>query len=236
MQMAANPHFYKKQIQQMKYDISFVGQKYADRGSIVAKLINNGFDIKVWGPRWKLSEKIGTATTKDRINKLLTISKKGSIQEALKYFLNKATNSFTKYSENKLIDSVAGGILSDDEIVHVFNTSKINLGFSTVFKNGRDTDDPLQHIRLRDFEIPMSGGFYLPSYVPELEEYFEIDKEIICYYSFDDLVEKLTYYLKNDTEREKIRSLSYRRSLNSHTWSHRFNELFSNNEFLNFLR
>ena len=81
-------------------------------------------------------------------------------------------------------------------------------------------------IRLRDFEVPMSGGFYLVEYMEELEEFFEIGKEIACYNGPEDLVEKVKHYLKHDTEREKIRRAGYERSLRDHTWQERFEAAF----------
>jgi len=72
----------------------------------------------------------------------------------------------------------------------------------------------------------MSGAFYLVEYMDELEEFFSIGKEIVCYYDKKDLVEKAKYYLRHDAERELIRQAGYRRAIGEHTWQKRFNKVF----------
>ena len=123
-----------------------------------------------------------------------------------------------------LPDEMIGGVLSDRDMVQMYSRSKINLGFSSC--NTDDAEERILQIRLRDFEVPMSGGFYLVEYMEELEEFFEIGKEIACYSGPEDLVEKVQYYLKHDTEREKIRQSGYERSLRDHTWHKRFEKAF----------
>ena len=82
--------------------------------------------------------------------------------------------------------------------------------------------DPLGRIvNLRTFEICMSGNFQLMQYTPCVEEYFEIDKEIVCWKTKKELFEKISYYLKKEDEREKIAKAGYKRALENHTWTKR---------------
>jgi len=60
----------------------------------------------------------------------------------------------------------------------------------------------------------------------ELEEFFEIGKEIVCYTDKEDMVNKIKYYLKHDDERETIRQAGYKRCLQDHTWHKRFEMAF----------
>jgi spore maturation protein CgeB len=60
----------------------------------------------------------------------------------------------------------------------------------------------------------------------ELEEFFEIGKEIICYESSQDLTEKITYFLKHDVERDRVRKAGRERCLRDHTWHKRFETVF----------
>jgi spore maturation protein CgeB len=73
----------------------------------------------------------------------------------------------------------------------------------------------------------MSGGFYMVEYMDELEEFFEIGKEIVCYSSIEDLIDKIKYYLQHDSERESIRVRGYERCLRDHSWHKRFETIFS---------
>jgi spore maturation protein CgeB len=53
----------------------------------------------------------------------------------------------------------------------------------------------ITQIRLRGFEAIMCGAFHMTEYMPELEEFFEVGKEMVCYTDPDDVVEKCKYYL-----------------------------------------
>jgi spore maturation protein CgeB len=122
----------------------------------------------------------------------------------------------------QLSRKVYGGMLPDDQLVQIFNRTQINLGFSAVWKEG---PRELQ-VRLRDFEVPMCGSFYLVEYQPELEEYFEIGKEIECYRDPDNLVEKVRHYLARPKLCEEIGWAARTRCLQDHTWVHRLTEAF----------
>ena len=117
------------------------------------------------------------------------------------------------------------GILTDDEMIRMYSRSKINLGFSTCGETHR-TGERILQVRLRDFEVPMSGGFYMVEYMEELEEFFEIGKEIVCYNGREDLADKIKYYLAHESEREAIRWAGHRRCRRDHTWQKRFEAAF----------
>jgi spore maturation protein CgeB len=121
--------------------------------------------------------------------------------------------------------SILGGPLTDVEMIKMFSRSKINLGFSSCGETHRD-DERILQIPLRDFEIPMSGGFYMVEYMEELEEFYEIGKEVVCYDGPGDLLEKIKYYLVHEQEREMIRRAGYERCLRDHTWQRRFETAF----------
>ena len=66
-------------------------------------------------------------------------------------------------------------------------------------------EPPIKQVRLRDFEAPMSGAFYLVERCDELAEFFEPDEEIVFFEDADELAEKAKYYLSHHAERERIR-------------------------------
>jgi len=113
------------------------------------------------------------------------------------------------------------GPLSTEDMVCMYSKSKINLGFSGVAGH-RDT----YCIKGRDFEIPMSGGLYLTEYNPELEKFFDVGKEIAVYRTFDELLEKIRYFLSNPEEAEIIRKNGFQRACREHTWEMRFERIF----------
>jgi spore maturation protein CgeB len=112
------------------------------------------------------------------------------------------------------------GYVSFDKMINIFNASKINLNFAGV------SDYGVKQLKGRVFEIPMCGGFELTEYVPGIEEYFEIDGEIVCFENIDEAADKIEYYLSHETERERIAQAGYERAHRDHTWSKRLSEVF----------
>lgn len=48
------------------------------------------------------------------------------------------------------------------------------------------------------------GCFLLNEYVPGIEKHFELDTEIVCFRTAEELIEKTRYYLAHEEERQKI--------------------------------
>jgi len=209
-QEAANPRVYKPFDVVRDLDVTFVGQCYGDRPDHVRYLIDQGIDMRVWGTRWEFHRRPGPSTN------------------PLRRLAGKAMRLVSPAESNAILlpREAVGGVLADNEMIAVFSRSKINLGFSSCGETHRDGERIVQ-IRLRDFEVPMSGGFYLVEHINELEEFFEIDREIVCYRSREELADKIRFYLKNDEAREKIRLAGHERALRDHTWRRRFEAVFA---------
>jgi spore maturation protein CgeB len=73
----------------------------------------------------------------------------------------------------------------------------------------------------------MSGGLYLTERHPELEKFYELDKEIVAYTDFDDLVEKIQDLLSNPEKAEVIGEQGRQRALGEHSWEMRFEKIFN---------
>jgi spore maturation protein CgeB len=232
-QEAANPNLYKPYDLPVEFDVTFVGQAYGDRPSYVKYLLDQGIDVRVWGWGWhsfasraKVSDKLillrqalqmlrnksGRQLLRRRLSSLLRANKPISLLHDL-------------WPAAILPASIIGGTLSDLEMIRMYSRSKINLGFSSC-GNTHETGERILQVRLRDFEVPMSGGFYMVEYMEELEEFFHIGKEIVCYTDKEDLAEKIKYYLKHDDERERIRKSGHERCLRDHSWHKRFQMAF----------
>jgi len=52
----------------------------------------------------------------------------------------------------------------------MYSRSRVNLG-SARCPASQDGSEPIKQVRLRDFEVPMSGGFYLAEAFPELTHF-----------------------------------------------------------------
>jgi spore maturation protein CgeB len=116
-------------------------------------------------------------------------------------------------------------MLSDLEMVRMYSRSRVSLGFSVVGETHRESV-PIRQVRLRDFEAPMSGAFYVVEYTPEIEEFFVPGKEIVCYRSKRDLADVVCHYLTHPEEAESIRLAGHERALRDHTWQTRLRNAF----------
>lgn len=106
-------------------------------------------------------------------------------------------NSVDLYSYNALKGlpkvNCKGFVKYYKEMPIVFRCSQINLNISLkIIKEG---------IPLRVFDILGAGGFLITNYQKEIEECFDIGKDLVVYESLEDLSEKVKYYLKHPKER-----------------------------------
>lgn len=206
-QEAANPNVYRPYDVPVEYDVTFVGQKYGTRPHLIRTLLDHGVDARVWGPHWQEVSSFG-----QRYRKLREAL--GRFRAGERPFLRKEVPA-----------GRCGPPLADEELIKMYSRSKINLGFSAVAE-APSGGVPIKQVRLRDFEVTMSGGFYLVEYFEELLEFFEQDREIVCFADADELVDKARYYLRNAAQRERIRKAGYERCRREHTWHKRFAAAF----------
>lgn len=95
------------------------------------------------------------------------------------------------------------------EMPKVFYLSKINLNItSRSIESG---------IPLRVWDIMAVGGFCLTNYQPELEEYFEIGKDLDVYHDLKELQDKIAYYLKHEDQRIRIAINGYKKVREKHS-------------------
>lgn len=128
------------------------------------------------------------------------------------------------------------GRLAQDQLIQVFNQSRINLNLSNASTDGkkpsrwipwrRATPLPSQ-IKGRNFEVPGCRAFLLTDPAENLSEYYQPDVEIATFTGAADLASKVRLYLEDDEMRECVAEAGYRRTLEEHTYEQRFNRIFS---------
>ena len=76
----------------------------------------------------------------------------------------------------------------------------------------------------RLFETTGRGGFIIFPYIKGIEDYFDLEKELITYTfgNFDDLKQSIDYFLTHDEERERIRIAGHERTKRDHTYLQRW--------------
>ena len=79
----------------------------------------------------------------------------------------------------------------------------------------------------RIYETTGRGGFIIHPEIKGLDEQFEYGKEIATFKfgDFEDLKNKIDYYLEHKDEREAIRKAGHERTKNNHTYKHRWAEI-----------
>ena len=131
------------------------------------------------------------------------------------------------------------GRLTYEEMIDVFNQTKINLNISNsvswhlpylvtslrAVQIALKSKKTKESLKARLFEVGGCGGFQLTHYVEDLERCYEIGREIGVYMDMDDLIAKIRYYLKHDDERESIAEAGYSKALADHTYAKRFTEI-----------
>jgi spore maturation protein CgeB len=110
--------------------------------------------------------------------------------------------------------------LADTRSIYKQSRIVLNIHSAAAHKNAEIyLDDEMVNSNL--FEICASGAFQIVDRRPGVLEYFEEDKEVVCYSTQEELVEKIEYYLAHPEECKKIARAGYLRTMNSHRFSHR---------------
>ena len=101
----------------------------------------------------------------------------------------------------------------------IFHESDINLNITA--KSIRSG------LPLRVWDILGSGGFCLTNYQADLPELLQIGEHLDIYSSFDELEEKIHYYLEHPDIRKEIAQNGYDIVKSQHTYPIRLEQMFS---------
>ena len=127
----------------------------------------------------------------------------------------------------------------EKEKCRIINQSKIHFGMVRVrgqweeaFKQllpdySLDNQGLFYQTKGRLFQGVGAGAMVLNEYCPELEELFDIGKEIVTFEfgNIEEMRDKLAWYIAHDAEREKIAMAGYERGKKDHTFSDRVKKI-----------
>lgn len=148
--------------------------------------------------------------------KCITAMERQEILEMLseRYPLHLYTKKKTFSLPHAINRGMAGSM---KESSFIFRYSKINLNIT------------LRSIRtgipLRAFEIMGNGGFLLTNYQQDFLDFFEPGTDFVYYDSYEDLLQKVDYYLSNEEERKKIAENAFEKIKKYHTYRHRLDKM-----------
>lgn len=126
----------------------------------------------------------------------------------------------SKTAEHRLYNvKIMPPICSEQDLHHVFQTSKINLNISL---KGIEGGTPQ-----RIMDILGAGGFALTNYCAETADLFEEDKEIVMFRTPEELLDKVDYYLRHDREREAIARNGHKKVMQYYTYTKKIKKLLA---------
>lgn len=99
----------------------------------------------------------------------------------------------------------------------VFYGSRVNLNFTIPnIKSG---------IPLRVWDVLGAGGFLITNYQPELDLYFELDRDLVVFESKQELAKKVSYYLEHEEIRREIAKNGYEKVKLNHSYKKRMEQM-----------
>jgi spore maturation protein CgeB len=135
-------------------------------------------------------------------------------------YLNQHRKAFIEKS-NIPVNTFSG--LTHDELILKHLQTKIGLNLSI---NYNDIEKKTQ-MKLRMFEVPAAGGLLLTQHHDGIEQFYEIDKEIITFKNSYEYNEKLKFLLRNENIVKKISQNGYSRFLREHESKKRLSSLIN---------
>ena len=118
---------------------------------------------------------------------------------------------------NKINSFIKNEFVANIEKSKAFRAAKI------VINNLRISE--VEGTNVRTFEIAACGGFQITTFRQGIYELYNED-ELITYKSFNELIEKIDYYLSNPNERELISKKAFIRTQSEHTYNKRLEQMF----------
>ena len=199
-----------------KYDITFIGgitPYHYKRIEILAYLIKNGIDIKVFGYFFEPTN-LGPCELFKRTAKYF-VSMQGikNVLEMLKYY-------YRKNDQDNLatIKSVYMGQVFGLDMYHTLAASRITLNI-----HGDVAGNHAGNIRM--FEATGVGTCLLTEHSENIDDLFEPEKEILTYDSKQELLDVINKMLNQNEKIEMIAKAGQERTLKEHTIKRMFNDI-----------
>jgi len=209
-------------------DVTFLGTPTSFRQRVLSEMEKAGIRLAVYGKYWdahiEAAPDHGLEKTLSDLRQYGFARWRGEGAGALFQALHRRLKRPGPAVEQKVSDAARKGFLPEDALAALFRSSRINIGFTRMA--GDDPAVPgLNQVKLRDFEVPAAGGFYLVEEAPGYAELFRPGEEIETWRTPDELIEKTRYYLGNEPVRQRIAEAGRRRAQAEHTWPRRFEGL-----------
>lgn len=148
-----------------------------------------------------------------RVMGLEHLLKSGIDMQVFGYGLRK---SFFPFLNSPLV-RVFGGERWGLEMYKTLNNSKISLNFHIDIAKGFSGN-------MRLFEATGCGSLLMTENTPDIHSDFKVGEEIVAYDNFDDLVDKIKYFLAHEKELESIAKAGQKACIERHGYDRRIKE------------
>lgn len=127
-------------------------------------------------------------------------------------FIGSPTKSRVDFFNSTQINTEILYKLTQKEMFECFSRSKIGINLSV------NDNDPLKQTQMKQrmFEIPAGAGLLMTQYHKGIEEYFEINKEILTFSSIIEFKEKMKFLESNPKVVQKLAAAGHQRFLKEH--------------------
>ena len=102
--------------------------------------------------------------------------------------------------------------LSQKDLFNTYSNSKLSINLSV---NNNDPDKKTQ-MKQRLFEVPAGAGMLVTEHHEGIEEYFDINREIVTFSTINKFREKMNFFAKKPQIVEKIATAGHERFLKEH--------------------
>lgn len=109
--------------------------------------------------------------------------------------------------------SHAGPLRYYDDLPGFYRSTRVNFNTTSMQMKGA--------LNQRVFDVPASGGFLLTDCRAQLDNAFEVGREVVCYSEAGEIGELVRHYLANPCARRDITLRARRRIEQEHSYAHR---------------
>lgn len=232
MPMAANPPLFGVASSASKpfNGITYLGSPWLYRRQVLAELAKLSIPLRIYGHNWlrRTSDPANAQPYRKNFHDLRHYLWSRLREEGAGEFLETIRRRFQPFPKLAGIGEIPThciqGSYTDADFIPLVQGAAINLGF-THFRGTPGTSAERRQVRLREFEIPVAGGFYLTQDCIQLRELFEVGKHVVTWNNLPELRDKIHYYLDHPAERQQIAQAGQAYCLQHHTWANRFRAL-----------
>ena len=235
MPMAANPPREPAgTVDELAHDgVLYLGSPWLYRRVVLAELAAAGVPLRVRGHGWQSTPAsapaaAGGAKLRHDLRHYLwpRLREEGAGELAAVLRERRAARTVLRSRQISLAPGVLGGPYAQESFASLVRGAAVNLGF-THFSGEPGTRRERRQMRLRDFEIPMHGGFYLAQRAPELAAHFREGEHVAAWDRVDDLIDQARHYLARPAERARMAAQAALHARAFHTWDVRFRGLLA---------